>query len=164
MAPGGEMADTVLPRRATVRRRPSGTWSRVGFVAMLVVLAVALAIGSGVGASAPPTLAQRAAAIEAVIKCPSCDDLNVAQSEASSAVAVRTEITTKLKHGESAGAIEQDLVDQYGSDILLSPPDSGWSLLVWLLPALGGAGALTFVGVLFWRRSAAIRRLRTEGR
>ena len=61
-------------------------------MAMLVVLAVALAIGCGVGSSGSPTVAQRAAAIEADIKCPSCDDINVAQSEASTAIGVRRDL------------------------------------------------------------------------
>jgi cytochrome c-type biogenesis protein CcmH len=138
--------------------RPLAGWP--SFVVALVVLGVALAIGAGVGSTAPPTNAQRAAAIEAVIRCPSCDDLSVAQSAASAAVAVRRQIATEVAKGESATAIENGLVSQYGPSILLSPPASGLSALVWYVPAVAGGLALCALAAFFWRRWRAWRTLR----
>jgi cytochrome c-type biogenesis protein CcmH/NrfF len=43
-----------------------------------VVLVVALIAGSGVLSQQPPTAAQRAVAIESALRCPSCEDLSVA--------------------------------------------------------------------------------------
>ena len=157
------MADAALdvaPGHADAGSRWRRIGPRLGFVAMLVVLAVALAIGCGVGSSGTPTVAQRAAAIEADIKCPSCDDINVAQSEATTAIGVRRDIERWVAQGQSATEIDNRLVRTWGTAILLDPPASGWSLLVWLLPAVGGAAALGLVGRLFWRRSVAMRRLR----
>lgn len=148
------MAEAALQVVATRRRG-----GRVSFVMALVVLGVALAIGSGVGSSSPPSNAQRAAAIEAQVRCPSCDDLSVAQSSASSALAVRHQIVTEVGRGESAGRIENGLVAQYGPSILLSPPASGLSALVWYIPAVAGALALAALGVFFWRRSRSWRAL-----
>lgn len=133
---------------------------KVSFVAALVVLGVALAIGAGVGSSSPQTDAQRAASIEAQVRCPSCDDLSVLQSAASSAVAVRGQISDEVAAGESTRRIEAQLVGQYGPSILLAPPKSGLSALVWYVPAVAGAVALGALVAFFWRRSRKWRLLR----
>jgi cytochrome c-type biogenesis protein CcmH/NrfF len=118
-----------------------------------VIVAVALAIGSGVFSSKPETAAQRAIRIEAVVRCPSCIDVSVLQSTETTSLAVRHEIRLAVDRGESTAQIEQTLVDQYGQNILLEPPDSGGFAIIWLVPIVLVAGALTVVGTLFWRRS-----------
>ena len=105
-----------------------------------------------VGEAADPG-ARRAASIEAVVRCPSCIDVSVAQSEESTALAVRHEIERQVAQGRSTAQIEQTLVDQYGQTILLEPPDSGGFAIIWIVPIVLGAGALGVIGVLFWRRS-----------
>jgi cytochrome c-type biogenesis protein CcmH len=89
-----------------------------------------------VGQAADP--AQRAAAIEAVVRCPSCIDVSVAQSEETTALAVRHEIEQQVAQGRSTGQIEQTLVDQYGQTILLEPPDSGGFAVIWIVPIVLG--------------------------
>jgi len=149
----------MTERRVSARLRVRG---RASFVLALVVLAAALVIGSGVTSSATPDAAQRAAALETQIRCPSCEDVSVAQSSAASAIAVRHEVQQLAAAGVSDHAIEQRLVAQYGPSILLSPPDSGLSSLVWLLPLVAGLLAVGGLGVFFWRRSRSWRRLRAE--
>jgi cytochrome c-type biogenesis protein CcmH len=118
-----------------------------------VVLAIALVIGSGVLSAKPQTEAQRADAIEAVVRCPSCIDVSVAQSEESTALAVRHQIERQVAQGRTTAQIEQTLVAQYGQTILLEPPDSGGFAIIWIVPIVLGVGALGIIGVLFWRRS-----------
>jgi len=139
------------------RRRPL-----LGPVALVVVLGVALFVGSGAGSSGARTPAQRAAGLATQIRCPSCEDLSVAQSSASSAVAVRHQITAMVGRGQSDQQIRSALVAQYGPSILLAPPVSGLSALVWVLPAVAGAVALTALGALFWRRSRELDELRRQ--
>jgi cytochrome c-type biogenesis protein CcmH len=117
-----------------------------------VVLVVALIAGSGVLSQQPPTAAQRAVAIESALRCPSCEDLSVAESSASTAVTVRATVAQLIAEGRTDQQIESYLVDRYGSSIVLDPPASGWSLLVWLLPLLGGLAALAALGGVFIRR------------
>ena len=126
-------------------------WVRIGIP--LVIVAVALAIGSGVFSSTPETNAQRAARIEAVVRCPSCVDVSVAQSQETTAVAVRHEIERQVAAGDSTTKIEQTLVDQYGQNILLEPPDSGGFAVIWIVVIVLAAAALIVIGTLFWRRS-----------
>jgi cytochrome c-type biogenesis protein CcmH/NrfF len=118
-----------------------------------VVLVIALAIGSGVLSGKPQTAAQRADAIEAVVRCPSCIDVSVAQSEESTALAVRHEIQRQVAQGRSTAQIEQTLVAQYGQTILLEPPDAAGLPIIWIVTIALGVGALGVIGVLFWRRS-----------
>ncbi len=126
-------------------------WVRVGLP--LVVLAVALVIGSGVFTSAPQTPAQRAAAIESDVRCPSCQDLSVAQSNETTAISVRHQIEDMVASGASTADIDQTLVSQYGQTILLTPPDAGGIPIIWLVPLVVLVGACVGVGTLFWRRS-----------
>jgi len=108
-----------------MKRPRFGLWTLLG-----AVLVVALVLGSGILSSSPPTAAQRAAAIESVVRCPTCEDLSVAQSTAPTAVAVRAAVTQQIAEGRSDQQVEAYLVDRYGSAIVLDPPARGWSLLV----------------------------------
>ena len=132
-------------------RRTFPLWTALG-----AVLVVFLVIGSGVLSSSPPTAAQRAYAIESVVRCPSCEDLSVAASSAPTAVTVRATVRQLIAEGRTDPQIEDYLVARYGSSIVLDPPASGWSLLVWLLPLLGGAAALVMLGVVLVRRRTAV--------
>lgn len=133
-------------------------WVRV--LLPLLVLGVALLIGSGVFDSSPQTVAQRAAVIEANVRCPACTDLSVAQSNSTTAIAVRHQIESMVAAGSSTTDINQTLVSEYGQTILLTPPDSGGIPLIWVIPLVLGGGAVIAVGVLFWRRSREFEALR----
>ena len=128
-------------------------WARVALP--LAVVAVALVIGSGAFDASPQTAAQRATGIEAGVRCPSCTDLSVAQSNATTAIAVRHQIESMVAAGSSTADIDQTLVSEYGQTILLVPPDAGGVPVIWIIPLVLGAGTLAVVGIFFWRRSRA---------
>jgi cytochrome c-type biogenesis protein CcmH len=133
-------------------------WSRV--LLPLIVLGVALLVGSGVFDASSQTVAQRAAVIEANVRCPACTDLSVAQSNSTTAIAVRHQIESLVASGSSTADIDQTLVSEYGQTILLTPPASAGLPLIWIIPLVLGVGALAAVGVLFWRRGRAFEALR----
>jgi cytochrome c-type biogenesis protein CcmH/NrfF len=135
-------------------------WAKV--LLPLVVLGVALAIGSGAFNSSPPTVAQRAAAIEAGVRCPSCTDLSVSESNATTAIAVRHQIESLVAAGASTSDIDQTLVAEYGQTVLLVPPDAGGVPVIWIIPLVLGAGAVIALGVFFWRRSRQFDALREQ--
>ncbi|HVB51801.1 MAG TPA: cytochrome c-type biogenesis protein CcmH [Acidimicrobiales bacterium] len=100
-------------------------------VAFIVVAAFAVALhphGS--------TDSSRVAHLETLVRCPSCDDLSVAVSNATSAVAVRHEIVKKVAEGQSDSQILTSLESVYGTSILLEPPTSGLGALLWIVPLL----------------------------
>lgn len=99
--------------------------------------ALALAVVAGaVLLSAPTTssAAARIAHLESLVRCPSCEDISVAQSNATTAVAVRHEIAARVHRGDSDTAILTSLEARYGASVLLSPPTSGLGALLWAVP------------------------------
>lgn len=140
-------------------RRRVGRFPWAGPVLLVATAVVALLIGSGVLSDHPTTVADRAMAIESQVRCPSCQDISVGQSAAPTAVAVRHQITGWVAQGHSEQWIDNQLVARYGLSILLQPPTSGLSAVVWVLPAVLGAVALGSLGVLFWRRSREMTEL-----
>ncbi len=84
------------------------------------------------------------------LKCPVCQNVPVAYSQAQLAAQMRDIIREKLEQGESKEAIIHYLVARYGEDILLEPPRRGFGLLVWL----SAAGVLVFgmlvVALVLW--------------
>ena len=147
-----------MPEQATGKRAGMPLWARV--LLPLLVLGVALLIGSGVFDSSPQTAAQRAAVIEANVRCPACTDLSVSQSNSTTAIAVRHQIESMVASGSSTADIDQTLVSEYGQTILLTPPDSGGIPVIWLIPLVLGVGVVAAVGTLFWRRSRDFEALR----
>ena len=119
------------------------TWLRWALLALL--LCGSLLVGSKVFDSTPPTLAQRATALESRLKCPSCQDLSVAQSTSASSLAVRAYVVEHLNQGWSDDQIVAALESRYGNAILLTPPGGGLSILLWLVPLLL---AVVIVGVI----------------
>jgi cytochrome c-type biogenesis protein CcmH len=119
-----------------------------------LALVVALLVGSGLLGSSPPTNAERAHALESIVRCPSCEDLSAANSSAPTAAAVRADIRLQVAAGHSDRQIEQSLEAKYGNAIVLDPPASGWSLLVWLVPLVGIVVAAFLVGRTLYRRRA----------
>ena len=65
------------------------------------------------------------------------------------------DIKRRIRAGQSDAEIRQAYVDTYGESILLSPHDSGVSLLVWILPIV--VVALGATGIVF-----ALRRNRDQ--
>jgi cytochrome c-type biogenesis protein CcmH len=128
-------------------RRRFPLWRLLG-----VVLVVVLVLGSGAFSSSPPTATQRASAIEGVVRCPSCEDLSVAQSSAPTAIAVRAAVAQQIAQGRTDQQIKDYLVARYGASIVLDPPAAGWSLLVWLIPLIGGAVAVAVLAAVLVRR------------
>lgn len=145
-APAVAVADVVPTRR----RRLLVAW-----VAVAVVLAVTLAVGAG-RPSAVRSPAQRAAAIEANVRCPSCEDISVAQSSAPTALAIRHAVSARIAAGQSDATIEAYLVSRYGQAILLRPPAGGGTTLVWVLPVVAVAAAVAGLGTVFWRRRRVV--------
>jgi cytochrome c-type biogenesis protein CcmH len=88
--------------------------------------------------------ASRAHQLATELRCPECEGLSVADSNAPTSKAIRADIRRRIADGQSDAEIRQSYVDKYDESILLSPQSSGLGLIVWILPvlvlALGAAG------------------------
>ena len=125
-----------------------GAWIALG-----VVVAVALAVV--LWPSGSQSVAARAHELETEFKCPECQGLSVADSQAPTSRAIRADIKRRIAAGQGDAEIRQAYIDRYGESILLTPQDSGVSLIVWILPVV--VLALGATGIVF-----ALRRNRDE--
>jgi len=128
----------------------SGPAAGLVWVGLAVVLAVALAFS--VTRTGPLTVAERAAAIDSNLKCPSCEAISVEDSSASTAAAVRQVVLERVREGQSDQQIDQYLVGVYGPSILLRPPATGITVVVWVVPLVAAVGGLGGLAAFFWRR------------
>ncbi|MHB1927861.1 MAG: cytochrome c-type biogenesis protein [Acidimicrobiales bacterium] len=119
---------------------------------LVLVAAAALVIGSHRPAPSP-TLAARVNGIAVGVRCPVCGGQNVADSNTYAAHAIKVDITSRLRSGETPAQIRAYLVSRYGTRILESPPTGGIAGLVWWVPAVAIPAAA--VGLLM-----ALRRSR----
>jgi len=129
------------------------TRQRWSIALLIVVVALSLLGASGVVDGSQASTSNRTAVLFAEVKCPSCEDLSVAQSTAPSSLAVRQTIERLVADGKTNQQILDALVAVYGTTILLSPPTHGVALLVWIFPVVV---AVTMLAVLV----AMVRRSR----
>ena len=86
------------------------------------------------------------------LRCPKCQNQNIADSDAPIAMDLRNEIFRMLEEGKSNEEIIDFLVSRYGDFVLYKPPLTSRTLLLWYGPAgmlVIGFGVL---GVILLRR------------
>ncbi|HEX6818350.1 MAG TPA: cytochrome c-type biogenesis protein [Ktedonobacterales bacterium] len=109
--------------------------------ATLVTLAVfallaAVWITTFVIAAQPQSLDTRVHDVSSQLRCPSCNGETVADASTPVANQMRAVIREKLAAGESEQQVLADFRASYGDSILASPPPSGFTLVIWIGPAL----------------------------
>ncbi|RMH67790.1 MAG: cytochrome c-type biogenesis protein CcmH [Actinomyces sp.] len=132
-----------------MNRRRTRLW---GWVGALVIGGSALVYGA-VDDPGPVTNADRAYALAKDFACPVCLGQSVAESDVAVARNIRRQIRVWVDEGRTDEYIRDQLVSFYGDDIDYTPPASGVSGLVWILPVVAGAGAVTGLVLAFrrWR-------------
>ncbi len=84
---------------------------------------------------------RRAQELNRAIMCPVCPGESIDQSQNQLASQMRAIVAEKLAAGESEADIKSFFVERYGDSVLLSPPERGFNLLVWIVPVVGLAAA-----------------------
>ena len=141
----------------------SGTLTAKRHIApqLLLLLAVLAFIGAiwsymSFHNSTQETLDQHVQHIASQLKCPVCQGESVAESQVSIAQEMRGVIRQKIQEGESDQQIIQFFSDRYGSQIVWSPPISGFGVFAWAVPVML---LLTGIGIVFmtlqsWRTNS----------
>ncbi len=94
---------------------------------------------------------RRAQTIAEGLRCPVCQGLSAGDSQAESAIAMRTRAGDLVAAGYSDQQINAYFVERYGEWVLLEPPRSGRHWLIWLGPlAFLGLGLL----IVAWRMTS----------
>jgi cytochrome c-type biogenesis protein CcmH len=100
--------------------------------------------------------------VEDEVMCPICGTaLNLSFSP--QADRERAFIRREIAAGKTKEQIKDDLVAQYGTEVLAEPPKSGFDLTAWLVPGLAilvAAIAIAF-GLRRWRRAGRAREAET---
>ncbi len=122
-------------------------------------LAVALAAGVGWAAPAPAATKvdeQTVRDVATQLRCVVCQTVSVADSPSETANQMRAIVRERLAAGDSPEQVLAYFVERYGDWILLSPPKSGFTLLVWVVPFVGlGIGlVLVAITVRRWSRTS----------
>ena len=130
---------------------------RAGIV--VAVLAVALtpsaaAVASAAHRAPPPQPKTNLPDVEDEVMCPICGTaLNLSSSP--QADRERAFIRREIAAGKTKEQIKDELVAQYGTQVLAEPPKSGFDLAAWLVP--GGAILLAAIAIALglrrWRRA-----------
>ena len=114
-----------------------------------MLLSLALVSTAVVASESQPTLAE----IESEVVCPTC---HTTLDQSSSAVAdrMRTFIRARIAAGDTKSEIKRKLVEDFGEQVLASPPKRGFNLLAWVLPPVlvVAAGAILAVLAVRWSR------------
>ena len=127
--------------------------------ALLAVAAMLLLPAAAMGASAPsqkPAPKTTLPDVEDEVMCPVCGTaLNLSFSP--QADRERAFIQREINEGKTKEQIKDDLVQQYGINVLAEPPKSGFDLTAWLVPGLAilVAAVAIALGLWRWRRTGS---------
>jgi cytochrome c-type biogenesis protein CcmH/NrfF len=129
--------------------------------ALLGVIAIALLV---IGSINPPSssAAARTSRLDAIIKCPACEDLSIAESDAPASVTLRNEVAAWVQAGWSDQRIEQVVVDRYGPAGLLLPAATGVDTVLYAVPLGAMAAAAGCLGWFLWRRQRRLAVARVD--
>jgi cytochrome c-type biogenesis protein CcmH len=116
----------------------------------LVIVGALLALAAVLVVAARPhdaTPEERVDRIAAELRCPVCQGLSVKDSTSETARQMRDLVAQRVREGRTDAEIEAEFRAAYGDWILLTPPVTSWSGLVWIAPiAVVIAGALIVSG------------------
>lgn len=107
------------------RYRQLLSWGATAALAVFVVAALIVDQGPA---------EDRAQALGDRIRCPVCQGESIADSPSDTARAMMDLVRDRIAEGHSDEEIIDELVSSYSGSILLDPPASGSTLLLWLLP------------------------------
>jgi cytochrome c-type biogenesis protein CcmH len=113
---------------------------------LLVVAVVALAFAGP--AAACPSLPD----LEGKFICPTCKT-TLDQSDAPAARQIKAYLAQRVAACTPESQIRDELVAQFGTQVLAAPPRKGFHWLAWLLPVIGLLVAAAVISVLVWRWS-----------
>jgi cytochrome c-type biogenesis protein CcmH len=100
-------------------------------------------------------LQQRYEALTHELRCMQCMNNSIADSPVDLAADLRRDVKELLLSGKSDEDIRAYMVQRYGKVILFTPPVSGSSLWVWIVPVLAALAGV-WVGARIVRRRATL--------
>lgn len=94
---------------------------------------------------ADPAMEARARSISAGLRCLVCQNQSIDDSDAPLAKDLRLLVRERLKAGDNDEGVRDFIVARYGEFVLLKPPVSMSTLLLWAAPLLILLGAIAWI-------------------
>jgi len=126
---------------------------------LVAVVLIGLVVGA-LGSTGPSSNDDRIFAIAKQIKCPVCAGETVAESNVESSQIIRDEIARQVEQGRTDEQILTSIDRSFPDKaLLLTPPASGLSGIVWVLPVAALVLALVGLAIAFrrWHEPAGER-------
>ncbi|MEP6993787.1 MAG: cytochrome c-type biogenesis protein [Acidobacteriota bacterium] len=95
--------------------------------------------------------------VSALLRCPVCQGLSVADSPSDMSVKMKAQVKEMLAQGYRQEQILAYFEHSYGEFVLLSPPLRGVNWVVWFAPLLGLAGGAAVLAWAFRRKPFAAK-------
>ncbi|WP_111412971.1 cytochrome c-type biogenesis protein [Billgrantia lactosivorans] len=112
-----------------------------------------------------PVLEKRYESLTASMRCPTCQNQAINDSDAPVSGDMRDRVYLLLQEGRSDMEIRDHMVQRFGDYILYNPRFEGRTYLLWGLPAaLVVAGGILVMLLVRTRRNASVRALSDEER
>ena len=110
------------------------SWLPWGLLAVALVVVVLV---GGLRDAGPTTNAERVEHIASLVRCPACLGQSVAESDAPASQKLKADIAARVQAGQTDAEILAAIEENFaGQGILLTPPRTGVSALVWVLPVV----------------------------
>jgi cytochrome c-type biogenesis protein CcmH len=113
---------------------------------LFAIAAVIALLGGGAATAAAQEPRASLPDVEDEVMCPICGTL-LEESQSPQAERERELIRRLIDEGKDKEQIKDELVVEYGPNVLATPGGSGFDLLAWLVPGIGillAAGAIAF--------------------
>ncbi|MDR5892111.1 cytochrome c-type biogenesis protein CcmH [Halomonas mongoliensis] len=132
---------------------------------LLLVAGTVQAAGIEVREFDDPVMEQRYRSLTASMRCPTCENQAINDSDAPVSADMRDRIYLLLQEGVSDIEIRDHMVQRFGDYILYNPRLEGRTFLLWGLPAgLVVLGAIVVVLIVRSRKTASAQALSEEER
>ena len=159
LSPGSIAPRTQVPHDAWIPATSAGmtVWCGGRVVRALLLAGVVSAMVSAALAVEPdeilpdPALETRARSISSGLRCLVCQNQSIDDSNAPLARDLRLLVRERLKAGDSDAQVMRFVEDRYGEFVLLNPPLSWRTVLLWLAPLVALLAAV-WTTARAWRR------------
>ena len=152
----GTRRHLTLDLSAERRTRPPISFAAGLYVLLGLLLLAALLLSGGVAnaqGTEPADLGydeEEALSIDRMLICPVCPAETIDQAQVELSKQMRRIVREMLAQGASREEILDFFVERYGSEVLASPPKSGFNLLAWIIPAAGVFAGMVAVPLIIW--------------
>lgn len=128
----------------------------------IVVAAIALLAVSVLDTGGAETDSERIQRLTESFACPECSGESVADSNHAVSATIRQFIGEEVAAGADDLEIRDQLVTNYGTEVLLNPPADGFAALVWILPVIVLVFSSMAAGLAFTRAGPRADREATD--